>query len=57
MKREELIGGKKCLVYDNGSAIDILIQAIDNHDLEVLDQEFEMISEMLPEKELHCMHL
>lgn len=57
MKREELIGGKKCLVYDNGAAIDILIQAIDNHDLEVLDQKFEMISEMLPEKELHCMHL
>lgn len=43
MKSELIINKKKCCVYQNGGADTFLIQAIDKHDSEMLDQEVEMI--------------
>lgn len=43
MRTEQMIGDKRCYLYENNNAADILIQAIDGHDLEVLDQEADKI--------------
>ncbi|MBR1851812.1 MAG: esterase [Lachnospiraceae bacterium] len=47
---EEKIGGRKCYLYERLGAYkhpqNILIQAIDEHDLEVLDREVELIEEL-----------
>jgi len=40
------ISGRKCYLYKNHSAEFLLIQPIDEHDLEVLDQEVEIIKEL-----------
>ena len=46
MKSEMIIHKKKCFVYQNGEANTFLIQAIDKHDLETLDQEVEIIKKL-----------
>ncbi len=44
MEMEKWIcAGKECFVYDNPDAYHLLVQPIDEHDLEVLDQEMEAI--------------
>ena len=45
---EKIIQGKKCYIYKNGKSDVLLIQAIDGHDLEVLDQEAEIIKQAVP---------
>lgn len=46
MRSEQIIGNKCCYIYENRMASDILIQAVDGHDLEVLDREVEKIKEL-----------
>ena len=46
MRSEQIIGGKRCYIYENDQADNFLIQAIDKHDLEVLDKEVEIIKEL-----------
>ena len=46
MRSEQNIGGKRCYIYENDQADNFLIQAIDKHDLEVLDREVEIIKEL-----------
>lgn len=44
MKREQLtISGRTCFLYHDAAAPHLLIQPVDEHDLEVLDQEVEAI--------------
>lgn len=44
MKREHLtISGRTCFLYHDAAATHLLIQPVDEHDLEVLDQEIEAI--------------
>ena len=44
MKREQLtISGRTCFLYHNAAATHLLIQPVDEHELEVLDQEVEAI--------------
>lgn len=44
MKREQLtISGRTCFLYHDAEATHLLIQPVDEHDLEVLDQEVEAI--------------
>ena len=45
MRIERIIQGKKCYIYQNGESDTLLIQAIDGHDLDVLDQEVEIIKQ------------
>ena len=45
-KKEKMIGGRRCYIYDCGSTDTILIQPVDDHDLEVLDSEVAKISEL-----------
>ena len=40
------ISGRDCYLYKNPDAESLLIQPIDEHDLEVLDQEVEAIKEL-----------
>ncbi|MCH5249747.1 MAG: esterase [Lachnospiraceae bacterium] len=46
MRSEQVIGGKRCFIYENDQADNFLIQAIDEHDLELLDREVEIIKEL-----------
>ena len=39
MRTERMIGGRACCLYGDAQASDVLIQAVDAHDLEALDQE------------------
>lgn len=48
MRTERIIGNKYCYIYEDSEAADILIQAVDEHDLEVLDREVEKIKELAP---------
>ena len=44
MKREQFsISGRTCYLYHDAAATHLLIQPVDEHDLEVLDQEVEII--------------
>lgn len=43
---EQIIGGKNCYLYDNGEADFFLIQAVNEHELEMLDKEVELIKEL-----------
>ena len=44
MKREQLtISGRTCFLYHDAAATNLLIQPVDEHDLEVLNQEIEAI--------------
>ena len=45
-KKEKMIGGRRCYIYDCGSTDTILIQPVDDHDLEVLDSEVAKIAEL-----------
>lgn len=45
MRQEKMIGGRQCYFYGDAEASDILIQAIDEHDLELLDSEVALIGE------------
>ena len=45
---EKTIAGKKCCIYPNNTAEAILIQPVDDHDLELLDKEVELIKELAP---------
>lgn len=38
-KAERTIGGKRCYIYDSGPSDALLIQPVDDHDIEVLDNE------------------
>lgn len=46
MRIEKIIGNKRCCLYVNGEADVFLIQAVDGHDLEMLDREVERIKEL-----------
>lgn len=46
MRLEKTIQGKKCFIYETGEAAALLIQAIDEHNLELLDQEVEIIKKL-----------
>ena len=48
MRTEQVIGDKACCLYGDVQASDVLIQAVDEHDLEALDQEVECIRELAP---------
>lgn len=43
MRSEKSIQGKKCFIYKSGETDALLIQAIDDHDSELLDKEVETI--------------
>ena len=45
---EQIIGGKRCCLFENDQASNILIQAIGDHSLEGLDKEVETIRELAP---------
>ena len=47
MRTEQVIGNKRCYIYEDSGACDILIQAVDEHDLEVLDPKVEKIKELV----------
>ena len=46
MKNEISIDGRLCILYQDEAATHLLIQPIDEHDLELLDQEIEAIKKM-----------
>ena len=46
IKDEISINGKTCFLYQDAEATHLLIQPIDEHDLEVLDQEVDAIKEL-----------
>lgn len=46
VKTAEIIGNRTCYIYDCGSKDKLLIQAVDDHDIEVLDNEVGKISEL-----------
>ena len=50
MRTERLIGNRPCCLYGDEQAPDVLIQAVDAHDLEVLDQEVERIGALAPRR-------
>ena len=45
-KQEILIGGRVCFLYQDAAATHTLIQPVDEHDLELLDQEVEAIRQL-----------
>ncbi len=45
-KKEAIYAGRECYLYHNPQALYLLIQPIDEHDLEVLDQEVEAIRQL-----------
>lgn len=49
MRTERIIGGRACCLYGDGQAADVLIQAVDGHDLEAMDQEAEHIRTLAPD--------
>lgn len=48
MKREQIIGGRYCYLYENGVSDIFLIQAVGEHELEMLDQEAALIIDLSP---------
>ena len=44
--QEQIIGGKNCYLYDNGEADFFLIQAVGEHELEMLDKQVELIKDL-----------
>lgn len=47
MKREQItISGRTCFLYQDTEATQLLIQPVDEHDLEVLDQEVDIIENL-----------
>lgn len=46
MRSEKIIQEKKCCIYENGEAEALLIQAVDEHDNELLDREVAIIKEL-----------
>ena len=48
MRIEKMIGDKRCYLYESCGADICLIQAVDGHDLEVLDKEVDLIKELAP---------
>lgn len=49
MRSEHIIGGKQCYIYENNEADVFLIQAVNKHELELLDREVEIIKELVPD--------
>lgn len=49
MRSESIIGNKRCYIYANGSAKNILIQAIGTQELELLDREVGQIKTLAPD--------
>ena len=49
MLSEKTIHGKKCFIHENGISDTLLIQAVDMHDLELLDREAQLIGELAPQ--------
>lgn len=49
MQSEKTIQNKKCYLYENDKSEVLLIQAIDGHDLEVLDREVELLKQLVPD--------
>lgn len=49
MRTEKIIENKKCHLYENDKSAVLLIQAVDEHDLEVLDREVELIKQLAPD--------
>ena len=45
-RQETIVSGRICFLYQDAEATHLLIQPIDEHDLEVLDQEVEAIKEL-----------
>ena len=45
-RQETIVSGRTCFLYQDAEATHLLIQPIDEHDLEVLDQEVEAIKEL-----------
>ena len=45
-RQETIVSGRTCFLYQDAKATHLLIQPIDEHDLEVLDQEVEAIKEL-----------
>lgn len=43
---EKMIGSKKCFIYQSENASNCLIQPVDEHDLELLDNEVEVIKKL-----------
>ena len=50
MLSEKTINFKSCFIHENGRSDTFLIQAVDRHDLDLLDRELEHIKELSPEK-------
>ena len=48
MTSEKIIGSKKCFIYENGASDSFLIQPVDEHELELLCREAELIKELSP---------
>ena len=46
LRTERIVGDRMCYFYGDGRASDLLIQPVDDHDLEALDQEVERIGEL-----------
>lgn len=46
MQQEQIIGGKRCFLYENDGADIFLIQAVGEHEIEALDREVECIKEL-----------
>ena len=46
MRMERIIGSRACALYGDGQAADVLIQAVDERDLDELDQEIGRIGEL-----------
>lgn len=49
MLTEKTMHGKKCFIHENGISDTLLIQAVDAHDLELLDRESELIGKLAPQ--------
>lgn len=48
------IGGKDCLIYSAGQAEYVLVQPVDDHDLEVLDEQVTAIAKAVPVPFVFC---
>ena len=46
MRTEQVIGNRMCFLYGDDQAADVLIQAVDAHDLEAMEQEIEHIRKL-----------
>jgi len=45
-RKETIIGGRRCFIYDGGSSDVLLVQPVDDHDIEVLDSEVAEIARL-----------